>query len=343
VALLYPSRWATRAALLAPGAIGVVILSLTAAQLGPSWAANTNVNLCGALPVGARLPDGSALNSAQAANASIIVGFVEQAGGGNAGAVDAVTAAFTESRLVNVDGGDRDSLGLFQERPSQGWGTPAEIMNPVYATAQFFVRLAALPGWQSLSPATAAQDVERSAYPGRYQEWVGPATELVAGLSGTGACTNAASGLTALPNGAAGLPSGFALPAGTPMPVVTAIDFAVAQLGKPYVWGGVGPAGFDCSGLVMEAYLSAGISLPRTTYAQVYSGQPVYNPSQLEPGDLLFIEGSDPGPGGAPGHVGMYIGAGLVIDAPHTGATVEVTELAGWINQIVAIRRIVPY
>jgi cell wall-associated NlpC family hydrolase len=324
------------------GVVGAVVLSLSAAELGPSSAANGDVNLCGALPVGSRLPDGSALNSGQAANASIIVGYIEQAGGGNAGAVDAVTAAFTESRLVNVAGGDRDSVGLFQERPSQGWGTPAEIMNPLYATQQFFVRLAAIPAWQSLAPAVAAQDVERSAYPDRYQEWVGPATELVAGLSGSGACTNAAAGTGLAPAGSSSLlPPGFSVSATTPMPVVIAIDYAIAQLGKPYVWGGIGPTGFDCSGLVMQAYRAAGFDLPRTTYEQVYSGQPVYEPSQLEPGDLLFAEGSDPGPAGAPGHVGMYVGDDLVIDAPHTGASVEVTGLAGWIHQIVAVRRIV--
>jgi cell wall-associated NlpC family hydrolase len=91
----------------------------------------------------------------------------------------------------------------------------------------------------------------------------------------------------------------------------------------------------------MAAWRAAGISLPRTTYQQVYAGQPVYDPATLEPGDLIFIEGSDPGPGGAPGHVGMYIGDGLVIDAPYTGRNVELTPLASWISQIVAIRRVV--
>ena len=127
-----------------------------------------------------------------------------------------------------------------------------------------------------------------------------------------------------------------------PTPVVTAIQYALAQLGKPYVWGGIGPGGFDCSGLTMQAYGAAGILLPRTTYAQVYAGQPVFVVTQLAPGDLLFTEGTDPGPGGAPGHVGMYIGAGTVIDAPHTGADVELTNVSGWLAQIVAIRRMIP-
>jgi cell wall-associated NlpC family hydrolase len=92
----------------------------------------------------------------------------------------------------------------------------------------------------------------------------------------------------------------------------------------------------------MQAYLTSGVALPRTTYTQVYAGQPVYDPAALAPGDLLFVEGSDPGPGGAPGHVGLYIGAGLVVDAPHTGANVQLTHLAGWLPQLVAMRRLVP-
>jgi cell wall-associated NlpC family hydrolase len=132
------------------------------------------------------------------------------------------------------------------------------------------------------------------------------------------------------------------LPAGTPLPVVTAIQYALVQLGKPYVWGGIGPDGYDCSGLTVQAYHAAGILLPRTTYDQVYAGQPVFAVAQLAPGDLLFTEGADPGPAGAPGHVGMYIGAGTVIDAPHAGATIDLTSLSGWVGQLVAIRRIVP-
>jgi cell wall-associated NlpC family hydrolase len=132
------------------------------------------------------------------------------------------------------------------------------------------------------------------------------------------------------------------LPAGTPLPVAGAIGYALAQLGKPYVWGGVGPGRYDCSGLTMEAYRPAGIALARTTYTRVYAGQAVYDAAGLAAGDLLFVEGSDPGPGGDPGHVGLYIGAGLVVDAPHTGARVQLTRLAGWLPQLVAMRRLVP-
>jgi len=89
----------------------------------------------------------------------------------------------------------------------------------------------------------------------------------------------------------------------------------------------------------MMAYQAAGISLPRTTFQQVNVGTPVYSGSQLKPGDLLFTPGSD-GTATDPGHVGMYIGSGLVIQAPQTGENIEITPLSGWRKDIVAIRRI---
>jgi len=98
----------------------------------------------------------------------------------------------------------------------------------------------------------------------------------------------------------------------------TAIAFARAQLGKPYVWGGTGPDGFDCSGLVMRAWQAAGVSLPRTTYDQVSAGTPITR-DELAPGDLIFSSGD--------GHVQLYIGGGQVIQAPYTGANVEISPL----------------
>jgi cell wall-associated NlpC family hydrolase len=126
--------------------------------------------------------------------------------------------------------------------------------------------------------------------------------------------------------------------------VATAVSYAEDQLGKPYLFGGTGPAAFDCSGLVMMAYRAAGVDLPRTTYQQVYAGSAVYSLSQLQPGDLLFTPGSD-GTAANPGHVGMYIGTyhgeGLVVQAPQTGEDIQVTPLAGyWQQSTVAIRRV---
>jgi cell wall-associated NlpC family hydrolase len=123
--------------------------------------------------------------------------------------------------------------------------------------------------------------------------------------------------------------------------VAAAILYAAAQLGKPYVWGGTGPVGYDCSGLVMMAYRAAGVSLPRTTFQQVYAGTAVYSFSDLMPGDLLFTPGSD-GRAEDPGHVSMYVGQGMVIQAPQTGEDIEVTPFKGyWQQNVVAVRRVV--
>jgi peptidoglycan DL-endopeptidase CwlO len=97
----------------------------------------------------------------------------------------------------------------------------------------------------------------------------------------------------------------------------TAIAFAEEQLGKPYQWGGTGPNAYDCSGLVMMAYRAAGIDIPRTSQEQWLWG-PRVKPSQVEPGDLVFFVGSD-GTLTAPGHVGLVIGGGLMIEAYATG------------------------
>lgn len=82
--------------------------------------------------------------------------------------VIAVATAMQESGLRNLAGGDRDSLGLFQQRPSQGWGTPEQILDPVYASTVFYERLLQVEGWQDLPLAEAAQAVQRSAFPDAY-------------------------------------------------------------------------------------------------------------------------------------------------------------------------------
>jgi peptidoglycan DL-endopeptidase CwlO len=102
----------------------------------------------------------------------------------------------------------------------------------------------------------------------------------------------------------------------------TAIAYAEAQLGKPYLWGGTGPNAFDCSGLVMMAYRSAGIFIPRTSQEQ-WAWGPKISPSQVEPGDLAFFVGAD-GTWTAPGHVGLVIGGGLMIEAYATGFPIRI-------------------
>ncbi|NNN36894.1 C40 family peptidase [Streptomyces sp. S3(2020)] len=98
-----------------------------------------------------------------------------------------------------------------------------------------------------------------------------------------------------------------------------AVSYASSKLGSPYVWGATGPDAFDCSGLMQAAYRSAGISLPRTTYAQIDAGRRVAR-SELLPGDLVFFYS-------AISHVGIYIGNGQMIHAPNPSAPVRVAPL----------------
>ena len=292
----------------------------------------------GAAGVGSDLGDGEKLDSQQVANARIIYSTGVAMHIPPYGEEIAIATAIQESRLTNLTVAlDHDSLGLFQQRPSQGWGTPAQITNPVYASTKFYQALQAIPGWQNLALSVAANDVQRSAHPSAYAPWQTVAEQLVAGFAGT--CDTGAQDA-----GNAAPPAGFALPAGTPAPVVTAIGYALAQVGKPYVWGGTGPYGYDCSGLVMAAYAAAGVALPRTTYQQVDAGARIPDAAYLKPGDLIFTVGGEPGASVShPGHVGLFIGDNMVIDAPSQGKNVEISAFnAGyWNTQAVDYRRVV--
>jgi peptidoglycan DL-endopeptidase CwlO len=112
-------------------------------------------------------------------------------------------------------------------------------------------------------------------------------------------------------------------PAGAPPPSQYGgvVGYAMSFVGTPYVWGGASPSGFDCSGFVMYVYAHFGVSLPHSSYAQYGYGSPV-SMSQLQPGDLVFFDGL--------GHVGIYVGGGSFIHAPHTGDVVKVSSLTGW-------------
>jgi cell wall-associated NlpC family hydrolase len=126
-----------------------------------------------------------------------------------------------------------------------------------------------------------------------------------------------------------------------------AVAAAESALGTPYQWGGScdnphgsDPSGWcDCSSLVQMAWAAAGVSLPRTTYQQVDAGTPVASVSDLQPGDLIFIPGAD-GTAQSPGHVGLYVGDGMLINAPETGEVVQFATVASWSGQIVAMRSV---
>jgi cell wall-associated NlpC family hydrolase len=107
-----------------------------------------------------------------------------------------------------------------------------------------------------------------------------------------------------------------------------AVAVALAQLGSPYVWGAEGPATFDCSGLTSFAYAAAGIAIPRVSRDQfaAYAGLRPVDPLHLVAGDLVFFADS-PGSPATIHHVGMYIGKGLMVEAPHTGAVVRTSSI----------------
>lgn len=134
----------------------------------------------------------ASLSEDQRRNARTIIGVGKGASVPEYGWVIALATAMQESTLINIDYGDRDSLGLFQQRPSQGWGTEAQILDPVLSSKAFYGVAAHTPnpglldidGWQSMSVTQAAQAVQRSCCPDAYAKWESLARDIVAHESG---------------------------------------------------------------------------------------------------------------------------------------------------------------
>jgi hypothetical protein len=120
----------------------------------------------------------------QARNAATIAAVAQQRGLPARAVTIALATAFQESKLVNIDYGHLDSVGLFQQRPSQGWGTPRQIMDPVYASQKFYDGLVAVPGYTDMPVTQAAQAVQRSAYPAAYAQHEAKARVLASALAG---------------------------------------------------------------------------------------------------------------------------------------------------------------
>lgn len=273
------------------------------------------------------------------------------------GQIVALATAMQESRLRNLAYGDRDSLGLFQQRPSQGWGSAQQIRDPLYASEQFYKHLLKVDGWQQMTVTQAAQAVQKSGLPDAYAQWENLATALQDAIAktfpgddadvtqpstGTTGCGPGqdGSGFGRIPEGS--VPKGYKIPKNADPKARTAIEWAMDQLGTLYQWGGSctnahGPDPMgrcDCSSLMQQAYAYAGVTLTRTTYTQVNEGKAV-SPAQLEPGDLVFSRGT----AARPEHVGMYMGEGLVIEAPRTTKPVRITPIKDW--TILAARRVI--
>lgn len=313
-----PLLKAVSAVLAAVLALGVLATAAAAGVLSVTTTAGTCTTLTGTAR--ARAAHSLGLDPEQTEAAATIIDIAAQQGLPTRAAVIAVATVLQESGLRNLDHGDRDSLGLFQQRPSTGWGTPTQILDPAYAATAFYTALAKIPGWQTLPLTDAAQRVQRSATPGAYARHEPRATRIVTTLA-TNTCTTPDS---TLPGG------------GTPGE--RALAHALAQIGRPYQWGGNGPAhgdpGFDCSGLVVAAYATTGIHLPRTAQAQYDTGSRLPPRTPLRPGDLLFF--------GTPTHVhhvGIYTGTGhQMVNAAHTGTHIRTEDYTTWPDLLAATR-----
>ncbi|WP_329111688.1 NlpC/P60 family protein [[Kitasatospora] papulosa] len=303
--------------------------------------------------------EGLDLPSEQVPNAQTIVAAGLSLDVPTKGQIIALATAMQESRLRNLGYGDRDSLGLFQQRPSQGWGSAQQIRDPVYASEQFYKHLLKVNGWQQMTVTQAAQAVQKSGLPDAYAQWENLATALQAAIAKTfpGGANDTdqatqpptfsigcapgqdGSGFGPIPEGR--VPKGYTIPKDADPKARKAIEWAMHQLGTLYQWGGSctnahGPDPMgrcDCSSLMQQAYAQVGVTLTRTTYTQVNEGEAV-SPAQLKPGDLIFSRGS----AARPEHVGMYMGEGIVIEAPRTTKPVRITPIKDW--TILAARRV---
>ena len=282
------------------------------------------------------------------------------------GQVIALMAALTESTLrvlANTtaypqsasypndgDGSDHDSLGLFQMQPPDGWGSVANLMDPVWSSRAFYggpdgpnhgspAGLLDVPNWQNLSLGAAAQAVEVSQYPDRYANYQPVAEKIASTLTGV---TLTGSQCLTGPTGTGNLPPGFA---------GAFIAAAEKEIGLPYVWGGgtyTGPSGigsdgrgpgFDCSGLVMyAAYQASGgkVRLLHYTGDQINETQTV-SWADKQPGDIIFY--TYPGET-VPHHVVIYLGGDRILEAPQTGENVRYGTLSEFPGQTASVRRI---
>ncbi|HEY3717777.1 MAG TPA: NlpC/P60 family protein [Jatrophihabitantaceae bacterium] len=328
------------------------------------------------------------LDAEQMGNAQTIVSVTAGRHLPAVAAVVAVATAYTESTLHNTTTqSDHDSEGLYQQRISvyteavaidpvkatnafldrlvgvANWQT-----NPVGADAQT-VQISQHP--ERYQPNVGlAQQVVGQLWPAAAAA-AGPAPTAAHGSPGTGAAPApawgtgpaicAGGGGAIVGGGAAGRivgPSGNNIAGTTTIPAgfvisgsakgYLAVTFALKQLGKPYVFAAAGPDAFDCSGLTMAAWTTAGVALPHLAAAQTgYGTAEPTNLSQAVGGDLVMIPGSD-GTVANPGHVGMVAGYLdkldgrhlFIIQAPMTGVPVELTEATEWTGQVVAVRHI---
>lgn len=308
------------------------------------------------------------LNAEQKQNAGTILAVVLASGFDRNGAIIAIMTALDESGLRNLHGGDRDSQGLFQQRPSSGWGTVAQITDPDLATRAFLgvadhthnTGLKDITGWESMVKGIAAQKVQRSAFADPYSRYELAATQIVDAAhldwpatsnphkpteTGTGSSTPSPTGSPT--DGTGGTSDLCTDGQGAGGPVGGSAEFqkvyaaAAKWLGTPYSWGGggltapsegfaqgSGIVGFDCSSFVRMAYYVG--SGGTITLPRVAADQYAATRSRTIP-SLAQAQPGDLVFWGAPDayHVAMYIGGGKIIVAPHTGDVIKIQPIYG--------------
>ncbi|WP_157441885.1 hypothetical protein [Actinoplanes awajinensis] len=167
---------------------------------------------------------GTDFDAGQRASAALIAQVGADRGIPVRGQIIAVATALQESGLRNLNSGDRDSVGLFQQRPSQGWGSRSQLRNPTYAAGRFYAKLTTVPGWQAMPLTRAAQAVQRSAYPDAYAKWENAATALVyqrtasSNAASVRGASNSAASVRAASSGAAPVCPDLALGVAEPAP-----------------------------------------------------------------------------------------------------------------------------
>lgn len=266
---------------------------------------------------------GYVVNAEQASNAAIIYSVAAGRALAGRAAAQGIATAIVEAGLRNLPSGDRDSVGLFQQRPSQGWGTPAQLQDPQYAAGKFFDALVKVPNYQTGDFGLTCQAVQRSAFPNKYAQQEAPAEAMVAAIQAA-----ATSGATNVVGGASGTPSvGTTTNVGKPQGAtgrnVAAQAYNLIVSHPPghirYREGGddpynsPDPTTLDCSSFVDVAYYRAAgrpLNSPRSTAAMIRQKCVAIDATtaKLIKGAMLFI---------GTGHVEVSLGNGSTA-AAHT-------------------------
>lgn len=241
-------------------------------------------------------------------NASVITNVARSRNLSPRAAVIAVATAMQESTLDNTSGGHSDSAGLFQQRPSQGWGTLAQVTDPVYASNGFYDRLIKVSNWQTNPLTQVAQHVQRSGYPGAYAKWEASAGALVAKTWGAEAVTSITDGCTGDTDAPAGK---FSVKnPRTPQQAIQAarrapnIALPLKTCNEEGTWSRC------CDNFVAQAYGygSSGSTTANIHWNRLVSAGLAHAGSNTPPpGALLFYANSD-----SSGHVALYLGNDLV-------------------------------